>query len=67
MKMAALVVAGLGVLVLLLGLYGRFHGPPSVYVAGESFAASTFLALANVVLTIAVLIAVLFPQNKKQE
>ena len=56
MKKAWAVVVGVGLLVLLAAVYGRFHGAPGVTIAHHHFAAGTFLQMANSLFLLGILL-----------
>ena len=59
MKNLAWVAGGLAVLVLLVGVLGRFMGDPLIILFGQTFAARSFLALGNFLLLLGILLALL--------
>jgi hypothetical protein len=65
MKGASWLAVVLGLLVILMGFYGRFHGAWSIHVLGERFAASTFVLVGNSLLLIGIFLSVLALQGKK--
>ena len=65
MKSLSYVAGALGVIFALLALYGRFHGAPSIWLMGHTFAASTFLLVANTLLLIGIFLALLARSESK--
>ncbi|MFH0953099.1 MAG: hypothetical protein V1873_02085 [Verrucomicrobiota bacterium] len=65
MKMLSWLVGVLGVLVILAAVYGRFHGPPSVILAGYSFAARSVLLAGNSILLVGLWLGLVDLQTKK--
>lgn len=54
MKIVSLVLGVLGLLALLLALFGRFFGPSIVFLLGDSFSSATMLQLSCVGFSMAV-------------
>ena len=54
MRNVSLFAGGLGLLVLVIGVIGRFVKQPSITMLGHSFQASNFLVLANTFLLIGI-------------
>ena len=65
MKIASLIAGAVGLLVIVLAFYGRFHGAPTITFQGKIFSASGFLLTGNALLVIGVFLSVLDSQNKK--
>jgi len=65
MKNAAWLFFVLGVLAMLVGVYGRFHGAPDIGIAGIRFAAGSVLTFANSLLLIGVFLGIAPPIEKK--
>lgn len=67
MKNAAWLFFVLGVVVALLGIYGRLHGEWDIGVAvlGQRFSGSAFLLLANTLLLIGLFLGMAELQSKK--
>ncbi len=55
--------AAIGVAIALLGIVGRFKGPPTVSFYGDQFAASSVLLTANTFLLLAVFAALAHRRN----
>lgn len=65
MRVASLIFAVLGILVVILAFIGRFHGPPTVTILGIKSAATNLLVLANTLLLIALFLGQWKPPEKK--
>lgn len=65
MKKASLVVAVLGLVAILLAVYGRFHGAPTVTIMGCAHTASTMVLAGQTLFLIAIFIAVWDLQARK--
>ena len=65
MKTVSQIVGAVGVLVVLMAIYGRFHGAPTVALHGHIFAAASVLLMGTAILVFAVFLAVLGLQEKK--
>lgn len=66
MKTASWIVAAVGLLTILAGVYGRFHGAQTLTVGSWLLAPATFLLLGNTFLVLAVFLAVACPERKQQ-
>jgi len=65
MKNAAWLFFVLGVLAMLLGVYGRFHGATDIGIAGTRFAAGSVLTFANSLFMIGVFLGIAPLAEKK--
>ena len=65
MKIVSQIVGLLGVLVALFAVFGRFHGAPTIGLAGHHFAAGSVLLVGNTLLLAGVFLALLEMQTKK--
>jgi hypothetical protein len=59
MKPLSLVLGVLGLVALLLALFGRFFGPSIVYLIGDSFSSATMLQLSTVLFSMGVFVRLL--------
>ncbi|MBN1425318.1 hypothetical protein JXA88_12260 [Candidatus Fermentibacteria bacterium] len=59
MKLLSLVLGALGLLALLLALFGRFFGPSIVFFLGDSFSSATMLQLSCVGFSMGVFVRLL--------
>ena len=66
MKIASLLAGALGLLVIVLAFYGRFHEAPTITFRGDVFSASGLLLAGNALLVIGVFLSVLGLQSKKE-
>jgi hypothetical protein len=64
MKIVSWVVAALGLLMVLVSVVGRFHGPPTVTLLGSTHFASSVLLVGNTLLLAAIFLAVACPPPK---
>lgn len=67
MKLASQAVGLAGVLLILVAVFGRFHGPPTITVFSHQFSAASVLLMGNTVLLLAVFLALLNMQANKPE
>ena len=58
MKQLAWLVGLAGMLGAAAAVYGRFHGPPTIALFGQTFAAASILLVSNTLLLIGILLAV---------
>ena len=65
MKTVSQLVGAVGVLVILMAIYGRFHGAPTVALFGHLFHGSSVLLMGTAILVFGVFLAVLGLQEKK--
>ena len=65
MKTASQIVGVVGILVILMAIYGRFHGAPTVALHGHLFAGASVLLMGTAILVIGLFLAVLGLQEKK--
>ncbi len=65
MKVVSKIVGLAGFLVILLSVYGRFHGAQTLSLNGQHFAASSVLLLGTAMLVIGLFLATLSGQEKK--
>jgi len=64
MKYLSLAAGGLGVLLLLVGIIGRFSGTPGVELFGQAFSAISFVVLANTLLLVGIFVHLLRTEQK---
>lgn len=62
MKMASWVMTVAGILVFAGAVYGRFHGPSTVALAGRLFSASSLVLVANTL----ILLGIVAGQHEKK-
>ena len=66
MKIVSWIAAIVGILVVLIAFYTRFHGERQVSLMGNHCAAGSLLLVGNTILILGILFAVLDLQDKKQ-
>jgi len=64
MKYLSLAAGGLGLLVLLVGIIGRFSGTPDIALFGQVFVARSFVVLANSLLLVGIFVHLLSTKQK---
>lgn len=65
MKILSLICGTLGILVVIVAVVGRFHGPPSVTIFGIQSSATHVLVAGNALLLIGLFLHQLKPCEKK--
>jgi len=65
MKLVSQVLAVIGAIAVLLAVYGRFHGAPTITLQGRHFAAGSLLLVGNTILLLGVFLALLSKQDRK--
>lgn len=65
MKIVSQLVGLAGALVVVLAVFGRFHGPSTMTVLGHTFSAASVLLMGNTLLVLAVFLMLLNMQRQK--